>query len=268
MVKTPVSLLYRETHYVVKDFIYYTLKYLNSQIRLWIRQFRRFFYAKQLNELDCFELPVIINNYNRLSYTRNLVDWLITAGYKNVIVLDNNSTYPPLLDYYKTCPAKVIFLGKNLKFKALWQTELFNTIKKNYYVYTDSDVYPGIHCPSNIVYQLYLLSKRFVCEKAGPALQIDDLPDHYAQKNEVIRFEQRHWNHPLSPDVYDAPIDTTFALYKPFAFGAAEECKGIRVAGNLLFKHMPWYSNSMTPGEEELFYKSSLSKGATMWSEK
>lgn len=252
----------------MKDFIYYTLKFLNSSIRLWLRQFKRVFYTKSLNAQDCFELPIIINNYNRLTYTRNLVDWLLKAGYKNIIILDNLSTYPPLLEYYETCPAKVIFLEKNLKFKALWQIDLFNVIKKNYYVYTDSDVYPGTNCPNDIVYQLYLLSKRFTCEKAGPALQIDDLPEHYSPRNEVIRFEQRHWDHPLAANVYDAPIDTTFALYKPFAYGAAEECKGIRVAGNLQFKHMPWYINSQAPGDEELFYKSTISTGSTMWSEK
>lgn len=252
----------------VKTVLYYTYLALKKNTALFLRRLKRLLNSKPLSEAESFALPIIINNYNRLSDTKNLIDWLIKAGYTNVIVLDNNSTYPPLLAYYKTCAAKVVYLKKNLKFKALWQIPLFDTIKKSHYVYTDSDVYPTATCPANIVFQLYQLAQPLTCEKIGPALQIDDLPDWYAHKQKVIDFEKAHWQKPLGNNLYDAPIDTTFALYKPYAHGAAEECKGIRVAGSFLFKHKPWYVNSNALNEEELFYKLHIEQGATMWSEK
>lgn len=252
----------------MKEFLFHIKKRILAFYHLQIRQLKRLLANVKLNEEESFKVPIVINNYNHFTYLKNMVSWLVDAGYTNIYVLDNDSTYPPLLEYYKTCPAKIIFLKKNRGFKALWQIELFNELKKNYYVYTDSDVIPNTTCPKNCVFKLYQLSKKYACEKIGPALQLDDLPNHYALKETVKHYEAKHWQLKLADNIYDAPIDTTFALYKPYAFGAAEECKGIRVAGNLLFKHLPWYIDTNNLNEEELFYKSTITKGATMWSEK
>ena len=59
-------------------------------------------------------------------------------------------------------------------------------------------------------------------EKAGVALKIDDLPDHYSHKQEAINNEKIFWEKQLEKDVYDAPVDTTLALYRPLAFGNEE----------------------------------------------
>ena len=56
------------------------------------------------------EIPIIINNFNRLSTLKELLTSLEQRGYNNIHILDNASTYPPLLAYYKTCPYEVIFL--------------------------------------------------------------------------------------------------------------------------------------------------------------
>jgi hypothetical protein len=253
---------------MVKELLFQIKKKWMAHFQLTLRKLRRLVASQSMTEESSFEVPIIINNYNRLRYLQELLDWLKETGYRNIYIIDNQSSYPPLLEFYKTCDVKLLLLKNNLGFKALWQLPLFDDIKKGYYVYTDSDVLPYANCPKNIVYQLFELSKKFPCEKIGPALSIGDLPNEYTLKDEVIQHEKKHWEFSLSQDIYDAPIDTTFALYKPFAYGAAEECKGVRVAGYFTFKHQPWHINTNAPDAEEVFYKSASIKGHTMWSEK
>jgi len=215
---------------------------------------------------DFYNIPVIINNRNRYTFLKDLIDWLEKNGYKNIYVLDNESTFEPLLNYYKTFAHKVIFLNKNVGFKALWQTPVFDQFKKSYYVYTDPDVLPQSDCPKNILEELYsVLQKYNNIEKAGVALKIDDVPSHYKNKAEVLRIENEFWKKEVAKNIYDAPVDTTFALYRPYAKGDAEECKAYRVGGKLTFRHQPWYENSDFPSEEETYYKNSVTKNSSYW---
>ncbi len=233
------------------------------------RKVSRIFLKRSLSYEDSFKVPIIINNRNRFTYLKGLVDWLNKAGYTNIIVLDNDSNYPPLLEYYTQIPARVIYLKKNVGYQALWSNDLFSKIKKGYYVYTDPDVIPNSNCPNNVVYRLYeVLSKYSEIEKVGATLRINDLPDHYDKKAEVIQWEKRFWERKVEKDVYDALVDTTFALYRPLAFGNAEMCKAYRVGGEFEFLHLPWYIDSLNLTEEEKYYRANVSKTSSYWSSK
>lgn len=224
-------------------------------IHLQWRKGKRLFSKTRLSREESFHVPIVLNNRNWYTYIKELVDWLQNAGYKNIYILDNNSDYPDLLDYYKVTTAKVIYLGENKGYKALWQTDLFRQLRRGYYVYSDADLLPVKECPADVVYRLYHVLSRYNIEKCGPALRIDDLPEHYARKEEVIKIETKHWEQVVEEQVYDAPVDTTFALYKPFAEGDAEQAKAYRVGGNLTFIHRPWYENSENPEKEAVYYK-------------
>ena len=50
------------------------------------------------------DIPVYINNRDRLTSTKALTEWLLRAGTKNIVILDNDSTCPPLLEWYKSLP--------------------------------------------------------------------------------------------------------------------------------------------------------------------
>ena len=218
---------------------------------------------------NCFEIPIIINNRNRYSFLKQMVDQLTGFGYKNIYVLDNDSTYPPLLEYYKTAPINVIYLKKNLGYRALWISDVFEQFRDNYYVYSDPDILLQDDCPKDFVFQLYKhLNKYSSKEKAGVALKIDDLPEHYNLRQDVYKWEKPNWENKLVEHVYDALVDTTLALYKPLAFGNAEECAAIRVAGKLTAKHLPWYLDSLNLSEEELYYKNNVSNTSSYWSSK
>ena len=132
------------------------------------------------------DIPIIINNFNRLTSLQQLLDALTIRGYTNIYILDNASTYPPLLDYYDTCPFPVLRLSENLGFKALWKSPLRKRFCRDYYIYTDSDVVPVKECPNDFIdYFLRELKRHPLARKIGFSLRIDNLPDCYAHKDKV-----------------------------------------------------------------------------------
>lgn len=253
----------------IKVFLFSAKKKMNFCFSLFSRRFNRLFLSGKLTESESYNIPIIINNRNRYTYLLQLITWLEKNKYTNIIILDNDSTFPQLLEYYKVTKHEVIFLKKNVGYMALWQSDVFDRFKKGFYVYTDPDVIPNTNCPPNIVFKLYtILSKYRQIEKAGPALRINDLPASYDKKNDVIEWEKIHWQDQVEQNVYDAMVDTTFALYKPLAFGNAEMCKAYRVAGEFEFLHLPWYIDSNNLTEEETFYRNNVSKTSSYWSSK
>lgn len=164
---------------------------------------------------DAKKIPVIINNFNRLTTLKRLIASLTSRGIENIIILDNASTYTPLLEWYKNCGHTVIHLEGNLGFKALWKSRLTKELyRKGWYIYTDSDVELAKDCPDDIIERMLhvMTVERPSALKTGPSLLINDLPDCFANKTDVIAHEQKFWEH-REGDLFRAPIDTTFALY-------------------------------------------------------
>lgn len=250
----------------MKEFVFQLKKQFVQGIGRMNRKVKRLIHPKTITLESAKNIPIIINNRNRFTFLKQQIDWFRKNGYHNIYVLDNLSDYPPLLDYYRVCEAKVIYLKKNYGYKALWLSGEFETFKENFYVYTDPDVLPIKECPDNLIFELYkVLHKYPQFEKAGVALRIDDLPDHYAAKAEVLRIEKKWWMKELEKDVFDAPVDTTFALYRPYAWGDAEDCRACRVGGKLIFSHLPWYENSTSPTEEDRYYKAAAQGQSSYW---
>lgn len=256
--------------HAIKEFLFVVKKQLIKSFSKINRSLKRAISPKQIiTPENCFDVPIIINNRNRYTFLKLMVEQLYSFGYKHIYVLDNDSSYPPLLEYYKTIQAKVIFLKQNVGYRALWETNVFEQFKNQYYVYSDPDILLQSGCPKDFVYQLYVvLNKYSGKEKVGVALKIDDLPDFYLHKQDAIKNESVYWTKQLEKDVYDAPVDTTLALYKPLAFGNAEECEAIRVGGKLAAQHLTWYLDSNHLSEEELYYKGSIKQNTSVYSVK
>lgn len=216
----------------------------------------------------CFPktIPIIINSYNRLSALKQMIAFLEQKGYKNIIILDNQSTYQPLLDFYKVTTHKVIFLEKNFGHLALWESGLDRNFSDAFFVYTDPDVIPGEDCPSDFMKIFLRLRFKYPeYKKVGFGLKTDDLPDAYLYKEKVLEWEKQFWEKQIEKDVYSAQIDTTFALYAPgFKFSTGKEFyKALRTGGKYLARHLTWYTVMDLQTEEELFYKKTASKSAS-----
>ena len=207
--------------------------------------------------LDMYETPIIINSFNRLGFLKKLVDRLLGWGYHNLYIIDNASTYQPLLDYYLSAGLRVFYVNKNVGYLALWKTPIFEHFKNVDYVYSDADVLPSNDCPGDVLFHFKkLLDAHPSAAKIGFSLRIDDLPDHYELKEEVLEHEHKFWERPRGEELYEASIDTTFALYRAGAKGGWW-LNSLRCAKPYWAHHLPWYENSANPSEEDRFYQQS-----------
>ncbi len=220
---------------------------------------------------DPAQIPILINSFNRLATLRRLVASLEARNLRNIHILDNCSTYPPLLEWLQQCPYEVIRLPENLGFKALWRhAPSRRRFCGDYYIYTDADVELDAACPDDVVARMFtLLKERYpYAFKIGPSIRIDDLPDCYNRKAEVIAWESRFFEHPVGDGLFRAPIDTTFALYRPrIGLSRRPSLESYRLAAPYCIRHLPWYEDSAAPSEEEKYYKAHCVH-VTAWSGK
>ncbi|MBX3606909.1 MAG: methyltransferase domain-containing protein [Piscinibacter sp.] len=217
--------------------------------------------------MDWRDIPVFIVNRNRLGALQRLVDWLHTAGTRRIVILDNASDYPPLLDWYRALPPGVntMLLPENHGPWVLWQQGVHRVLETPY-VLTDSDVVPADFCPKDLIGALLAALQRFPdAKKVGPALRIDNLPDHYAQADTVRKWESQFWEHPVAPGVFAAPIDTTFALYPPRA-EFSNEAGNLRLGHPYIVEHTPWYVDDAALSDEERHYRAHTSPVYSNWS--
>lgn len=222
---------------------------VNTRFRIWTRAYQIIHKNREFKKF-----PIIINNFNRLEWLQQQIEWLLSVGQKNIHVIDNASTYPPLLKYYQKIPATVYMLDRNRGHEALWRTHIFQRLGKYYYVYTDPDVLPTEDTPPDFMnYFLDVLNRYPQMDKVGFGLKIDDIPDYYPKKKEVIAWESGLLTKPLAPGLYHSKIDTTFALYRPgIAFQRWKAT--IRCGEPYVLRHKPWYIKMDTLSEEEQYY--------------
>lgn len=217
---------------------------------------------------DCKQIPIYIIVFNSLTYLKKLLKFLESCGYENIHIIDNCSTYPPLLKYLSTTHHHVHQMDRNYGYMVFYESGKFDDVIQNqYYVLTDPDIVPGEDCPENFMDVFWnLLQCTPDVNKVGFALRIDDLPDGYKNKNLVLSWEANFWTRPLKNnmglEVYDAKIDTTFALYRPKKYWINPDRKSaLRVAGEYSARHLPWYQCVETPEQE--FYKNTSDSSAS-----
>jgi hypothetical protein len=217
--------------------------------------------------LDWRDIPVFIVNRNRLDALRRLVGWLLAAGTRRVVIMDNASDYPPLLAWYEQLPegAKLMRLEQNHGPYVLWQQGVHQVLDTPY-VLTDSDVVPDAACPPDLIGRLLeVLQRHPDAKKVGPGLRIDNLPDSYAEADTVRKWESQFWEHPVAPGIFAAPIDTTFALYPARGEFSNEACN-LRLGAPYLTEHTPWYVDEAALSAEERHYREHTSATFSNWS--
>lgn len=223
-------------------------------------------------------VPIFINSFNRLNGLRRLVDWLLDSGHRRIVLLDNCSTYPPLLRYFETLEEDqritVVRLDKNFGQYAIWTSGIFDRLNWDAaFAYSDPDVLPDAHCPSDFIAHFDdVLARHPWAMKAGFGLLTDDIPDSYKFRDEVLTWEKQFWDVPVGFMEFRAPIDSTFALYRREAvhwnFQATEDAKymAIRTGAPYVARHLDWYIDSDHPTEEQIYYREKAIPGITNWS--
>ena len=261
----------------IKKYVRYIANIIHPFNKQKRREFRDFFSMRPSQnftpaiDFDATKIPIYIISFNRLSYIQQMIEWLEKYGLHNIHIIDNASTYPPLLEYLTKTPYKVHYMTKNFGHRVFWECGQFDEVIKNsMYILSDPDIAPNKALPNDFIFQLYCLLGYYKnITKAGFALQIDNLPNTEIS-SKVKKWESQFWTKPLSNKnnmkIFHAPIDTTFALYRPgkIKMGSGAFFSGIRVAGNYSAVHIPWYNTSSLT-EEDIFYKKHALKASATW---
>lgn len=230
-------------------------------------------------------LPVYINNRNRLTMTKKLVEWLEKIPYAVPVVIDNDSGYKPLIDWYGFAYQNLlVFLSQNMgpysffkpyDIRIRYGRDLYSSIYRSlfdlapeWFVYTDPDLLPIEECPLEAIEVFHRLMIEYPDkQKVGFGLKIDDIPDHYPAKAEVIAWEKSLVSKEIrGKTAVEANIDTTFALYKKSRWSKMDPVgRCLRTTYPYLCRHLPWYVDPNNLDEEEKFYMANASEAAT-WS--
>lgn len=168
-----------------------------------------------------------------------------------IIIIDNDSTFEPLLDWYEQLPCRVI-RENNLGHNALWKSSILDKISIPY-IYTDSDL--GIDdLPYNIIEILsYKLNESSDLGKIGLKLNYEQISNdsiyfNFLKKIELPRWEKSRIYNGIYIDVH---TDTTFAIYnkKNYFVGGGTYPKYVA-------RHYPWEFTyeSLKKNDEYMFY--------------
>ncbi len=205
------------------------------------------------------DIPIVIICYNNYRYVQNTLLQLLNINkeyYKNIIIINNNSTCLNTIEYLNNVDVRVINNKENL---GPWIT---NTNNKHIYdilpekfILTDPDLKFNKNIPTNFIEILANLSDKYETSKIGFALDISDHENFFATNicqgnRSIYEWEKSFYELKIADDeyeLYEAEIDTTFCLInKKYIYinkyNILEDYNlKIRVGGNFTAKHIPWY---------------------------
>lgn len=209
-------------------------------------------------------IPIVVICWNELTYIKNMVNQLKHLNHP-IILLDNHSTYEPLLEYYKEIKKE---LGNKIEIRMLKKNygctvyiQLKHTLPK-VYILTDPDLELNKHMPKNFAEILYELSEKYKVYKIGPYLE-------KIKKEDLLEcssydFEWDKLVKPIKNEQYELYYDwiqygaTTFCLVntKYHKTHKGHKRSAMRIAGNFTMKHLPWYKDSLNkiPKKELYMY--------------
>ncbi len=137
--------------------------------------------------------------------------------------------------------------------------------RKQFYVVSDPDVIPDEQCLEDCLHYLKGVLERFPeLHKVGLGLRIDDLPDHFPMKDDVIAWESRFWSNEVETGLYRADMDTTFAMYRPLP-RRSSNARSLRTGEPYLARHLRWYVDPKEMTEDELYYRANADPAFSDW---
>jgi hypothetical protein len=216
-------------------------------------------------------IPFFINSFNQHYYLRDFVDSLLKNGFCNIWILDNKSTFQPLIDYYKEIEklssnkVNILYYNENKGPHYFYLSEIYKNFWPYPHIYSD----PDLLVPNMNEYfcsELLNISNKYSIAKVGCALAIPPpdllspllrpMPETGNIPVSISDWEKQFWTKQLEQDIYNAPIDTTLHLFNPAFYIRENFYQAIRVAKNgFIAKHRPWYIDDQQPDDENEYYR-------------
>lgn len=212
------------------------------------------------------QYPVFITVRDRVGPLVELLEWLEQVGQHDVWLVDSGSTYPAMIDFLDRTHHHVVRTGRNLGHRAPWLSGTVQRVAhERHFVVSDPDVVPDPACPADALDRFRELLDRYPeIDKVGFGLRTDDLPEHYPLRDDVIDWERPFWQREVEPGVFDAGIDTTFALYRPLD-RRDEMPRSLRTGFPYVARHLPWYLDPTQLSDEDRYYRDHADRTVSNW---
>jgi len=183
------------------------------------------------------KIPVIINNRDLLTWPKAMIEKIKTyTDVGEIIIVDNGSSYLPLLEWYDRNPCTII-KASNMGHAGAWISGIVRELDSPFYVVTDSDL--GLEdTPDNTLLYLQEQLETLDLAKIGLGLNWGIVQKKSPYYERLNLYEKDRWlKSPVKNNVYlEVQVDTTFALYKsPHYFIGGGSTTFPYVA-----RHYPW----------------------------
>jgi hypothetical protein len=197
-------------------------------------------------------------------------------GYHNITIIDNQSTYEPLLKWYSESGLDVFYndITENschaFRDLVLMGHPKFIEIVSDWFVFNDSDIIPLDNVPDNFINDLVEYAKKYNRTKVGMSIKIDDIDLSYPLNAWVHSYESTYWTNAIidgNVELYPHPIDTTFAVHAPGTVPTWSD-NTLRVGVPYIVKHAPFYYDPNNLPEDEKYYLANMNKQSSNWSSK
>lgn len=233
-------------------------------------------------------IPILINNRDLLDCTRAAVEFFLDIPDTTIVLVDQASTYGPLLDWYlDECPVRVHALEQNTGPRG-GQAVLNQVISKlppstvHYWFAVEPDLdYSTL--PKDFLYELIDGLQKFPqVQAAGLGLRIDDIPQlDGGEERFIVETEAKFWaDHPAGDLPPEHPgFAAREAMKKFHAEHPRWNLAGCDMAGVLhrsnwngdytgvrstvhVVRHLPWYhTDANRPADFEYYLQHACPRG-------
>lgn len=209
-------------------------------------------------------LPFFIPTRDRLTCLQQLLVRLRDLGQPPDLtwIVDMDSTFDPMNEFLHEIEDRdgyrVMRLGNNWGARGLFQRGIIKKfVGKGPFFLSDPDVVPEDDVRKDLLGHMQRCLDRYPAyHKIGMSLRIDDLPDHYPEKQRVIDWESRFSVKPVNHHLFEAGVATTFTIVRSIAhtnhLGDVGQSARLRDG---MAKHTAWYldPNNLPPDEAHYY---------------
>ena len=215
-------------------------------------------------------VPLYIPTFNNPTYTRNFLNQVDGLNFSQIIILDNKSTYQPMIDLLDQIDSKyeVIRLEENYgPHYILRNPEYYKTLP-DIFSLSDPDVEFPKNISGNFQEEMIKIGIKYRFGKVGFAIEVPSENEFLelvvnldGKLRNMHEWEQQFWQNEIDKTtsgdpIFQTTLDTQFAIYNKEFFNPEERYKALRIGGKYTSKHLGFYKESIVPKEESDFYRS------------